>query len=341
MKDFRGEEIKEIDETEEIIIGGVRLDCRIFLAPMAGVADMPFRVLCRRQGCGLVYSEMVSAKGLHYNDATSFRLAALCDNELPAAVQIFGSDPAIMAEAAYKLGDSKAAFIDINMGCPVPKVTRGGEGSALMLEPAQAAKVIREVCKASVKPVTVKIRKGWDESSVNAVEIAKIAEASGAAAVTVHGRTREQLYSGKADREIIRLVKDTISLPVIGNGDIHKPSDAKEMLESTGCDAVMIGRAACGNPWIFSRTRKFLVSGRLEPEPSFEEKINMIREHMKMLIAYKAGDEKAAVLEMRKHIAWYAKGMPNAAKIRGMAFKACSADDVEKLLESIREAGSI
>ena len=253
-------------------IGSVNLENNIFLAPMAGVTDMPFRILCREQGCGLVYSEMISAKGMFYKDEKSWKLADLSEAEKPAAVQIFGSEPEILAHSAEKLNASDAAILDINMGCPTPKITKNGEGSALMLKPELAGEIIRAVVSVSQKPVTVKIRKGWDDEHLNAVEIAQLAEKNGAAAIAVHGRTREQFYSGKADWGIIKSVKESVSIPVIGNGDIYKPEDAARMLELTGCDALMVGRGAQGNPWIFNRIRHYLKTGEILPEPSIEVK---------------------------------------------------------------------
>jgi nifR3 family TIM-barrel protein len=276
---------------------------------------------------------MISAKGLHHNDQKSFKLAELSEPELPASIQIFGSDPFIMAEAAYRLNGTKASFIDINMGCPVPKVAGSGEGCALMLDPELAAKVVREVCKASVKPVTVKIRKGWDDERANAVEIAKIAEQEGAVAIAVHGRTREQFYGGKADWSVIREVKNAVGVAVIGNGDITCPADAGKMFGETGCDAVMIGRAACGDPWIFRRTLKYLDEGVLEGLPLPEERKALAAEHMRMLVEHKKCPESYAVHEMRKHIAWYIKGVPNAARIREKVFRAESCTEVEQILE--------
>lgn len=314
-----------------IRIGNVDIKNNVFLAPMAGVTDMPFRILCKEQGCGFVYTEMVSAKGIHYNDDKSFKLTEISDIEKPAAVQIFGSDPSIMAEIAERLNDSDASVIDINMGCPTPKITKNGEGSALMQKPELVAAIVKAVVKASAKPVTVKIRKGWNDDSVNAVEIAKIVEDCGASAVAVHGRTREQFYSGQADWEIIGKVKKAVSIPVIGNGDIVKPEDAKRMLEQTGCDAVMIGRGAQGNPWIFKRTLHYLEKGEMLPEPSADEKINTILRHMKMLIDLKG--EHIGVCEMRKHIAWYIKGMRNATQVKEKVFRMKDAGEIMQLLE--------
>ncbi len=313
-------------------IGNVELSNRIFLAPMAGVTDMPFRLLCKEQGCGLVYTEMVSAKGMHYEDEKSTKLTLLDENEKPGAVQIFGSEPDIMAGVTEKLNASDASIIDINMGCPAPKITKNGEGSALMKKPEQVERVIRAVVKASMKPVTVKIRKGWDESSVNAVEIAKIAEASGASAVTVHGRTREQYYSGKADWNIIRKVKEAVSIPVIGNGDVVGPREAKRLFEETGCDAIMIGRGAQGNPWIFKAVIKYLEEGVLVNEPTAQEKISTIIRHMNMLIEHKG--ERTGILEMRSHIAWYIKGMRDAAYTKQKIFKMTDRDEIISLLQN-------
>ncbi len=313
-------------------IGNVELSNRIFLAPMAGVTDMPFRVLCKEQGCGLVYTEMVSAKGMHYEDEKSTKLTLLDENEKPGAVQIFGSEPDIMAGVTEKLNASDASIIDINMGCPAPKITKNGEGSALMKRPEQVERIIQAVVKASIKPVTVKIRKGWDEASINAVEIAKIAEASGASAVTVHGRTREQYYSGKADWNIIRQVKEAVSIPVIGNGDVVGPREAKRLFEETGCDAIMIGRGAQGNPWIFKAIIKYLEEGVFVNEPTAQEKISTIIRHMNMLIEHKG--ERTGILEMRSHIAWYIKGMRDAAHTKQKIFKMTDKDEIISLLQN-------
>lgn len=313
-------------------IGNIDLENNVFLAPMAGVTDMPFRILCKEQGCGLVYSEMVSAKGMHYNDKKSESLTKLDEREMPAAVQIFGSDPILMGEIASRLDSSNASFIDINMGCPTPKITKNGEGSALMLKPALVGEIVKSVSQATDKPVTVKIRKGWDEANVNAVEIAKIAEENGAKAIGVHGRTREQFYSGKADWEIIAKVKEAVGIPVIGNGDIVTAKDAQSMMKQTGCDAIMIGRGAQGNPWIFRKVINYLEKGEIVPDTTNEEKLDTILGHMKMLIELKG--EHTGVLEMRKHIAWYLKGMKNSGVVKEKVFRLSGKDEIMELLQN-------
>ncbi|MFZ5354809.1 MAG: tRNA dihydrouridine synthase DusB [Bacillota bacterium] len=317
-------------------IGNVKIENNVFLAPMAGVTDMAYRILCRRMGCGLTYTEMVSAKGMHYKSQNTAELLELADIEKPSAVQIFGSDPDILAETAKKVEARGADIIDINMGCPTPKIVKNGDGSALMLKPYLVEEIVKKVSSAVKVPVTVKIRKGWDESSINAVEIAGLAAKSGASAVTVHGRTREQFYSGKADWNIIKKVKDNLSVPVIGNGDVFSPEDAKRMLEETGCDAVMIARGAEGNPWIFRRTIEYLKSGILLPEPSYEERISTIIEHLHLAASFKG--ESTSVKEMRKHAAWYLKGMPNSSHVKVEINKLTKVEEIEKLLGEYKES---
>ena len=298
----------------ELRIGNTILENNVILAPMAGVTDLPFRLLCREQGAGCVVTEMVSAKAILYNNRNTKKLMQIHPQERPAAIQLFGSDPDIMAQIAARIEDGPYDFIDVNMGCPVPKVVNNGEGSALMKNPKQAEKVLSAMVKAVKKPVTVKFRKGFNDTSVNAVEFAKMAEGSGVAAVAVHGRTREQYYSGKADWDIIRQVKEAVKIPVIGNGDIFTPQDAGRMMEETGCDGIMVARGAKGNPWIFRRINHYLDTGEILPGPSIEEIQAMILRHGHMLAAYKG--EQTAMREMRGHVAWYTKGMPHSAALR-------------------------
>ena len=286
----------------ELRIGNTILENNVILAPMAGVTDLPFRLLCREQGAGCVVTEMVSAKAILYNNRNTKELMQIHPQERPAAIQLFGSDPDIMAQIAARIEDGPYDFIDVNMGCPVPKVVNNGEGSALMKNPKQAEKVLSAMVKAVKKPVTVKFRKGFNDTSVNAVEFAKMAEGSGVAAVAVHGRTREQYYSGKADWDIIRQVKEAVKIPVIGNGDIFTPQDAGRMMEETGCDGIMVARGAKGNPWIFRRINHYLDTGEILPGPSIEEIQAMILRHGHMLAAYKG--EQTAMREMRGHVAW-------------------------------------
>jgi len=316
-------------------IGSVKLDNNVFLAPMAGVTDISFRILCKRQGCGLTYTEMVSAKGLHYKSGNTSVLLEIAPEEKPAAAQVFGSEPELVAKAASQAAASGAEIVDINMGCPTPKIVRNGDGSALMRKPELVREIVRAAVSAAKVPVTVKIRKGWDDESVNAVDIASIAASEGAAAVTVHGRTREQFYSGAADWGIIKKVKAAVPIPVIGNGDITRPEDAGRMLEETGCDAVMIGRGAQGNPWIFKRTIEYLGKGILLPEPTYKERVEMIMTHMDMVTAIKG--DGIGVKEMRKHAAWYLKGLPGSTRIKAEIFRMTTCAEVKKLLSDYLE----
>jgi len=309
-------------------IGSVELDNNIFLAPMAGITDQPFRILCSEQGCGLVYSEMISAKGMYYNNGNTQALLHISERERPTTIQIFGREPDIMAEMAARLPES-CAIVDINMGCPAPKIVKNGEGSALMNEPELVGKIVYAVSRAAGRPVTVKIRKGFNEH--NAVEIAKIAEENGAAAVAVHGRTRAQFYSGKADWEVIARVRETLSIPVIGNGDVVDEFSAERMLKETGVAAIMIGRAVQGNPWIFGRVKHYLETGTIKPALPKEEKIAAAIRHGRMLVEYKG--EYIGVREMRKQLAWYLKGIDGAAQMRVKINKAESLAELEKIME--------
>ncbi len=314
----------------KLTIGNVTLDNNIILAPMAGVTDLPFRLLCRRMGVGLVCMEMVSAKAIYYNNKNTENLMEIHPGEMPASLQLFGSDPDIISEMAKRIEEKPFALLDINMGCPVPKVVNNGEGSALMKNPKLVEEILTKLVKAIHKPVTVKIRKGFDDAHVNAVEIAKIAESCGVAAVAVHGRTREQYYSGQADWDIIADVKAAVSIPVIGNGDVDSPQKAMQLVKRTGCDGVMIGRAAQGNPWIFRDTVTYLDTGVLPESPTNEQKKEIILEHAALQLQYKG--EYTAVREMRKHLAWYTFGMPHSAKFRQMIN---SMESMEELIAGV------
>lgn len=314
----------------------VTIQNNVFLAPMAGVTDLPFRILCKEQGCGLVYTEMVSAKGLFYESDKTGSLLYVDEKEHPVAAQLFGSEPDILANMAAKVEQMPVDIIDINMGCPAPKITKNGEGSALMKTPEKIGEIVYQVAKAIEKPLTIKIRKGFNEDNVNAALVARIAEQAGASAIAVHGRTREQFYSGKADWDIIRSVKDAVSIPVIGNGDITTPQDAKTMIEKTGCDAVMIGRGAQGNPWLFKQTIHYLKTGDMLPGPSTEERILTALRHANMIIKYKG--DYIGIREMRSHLGWYIKGLPRAAEMRVKINKTQSFEELKRLLvEYLRE----
>ena len=314
-------------------IGNVELENRYILGPMAGVTDLPFRLLCREQGAGLLCMEMVSAKAIYYNNRNTESLLEIHPDERPVSLQLFGSDPKIMSEMAKRIEERPFAILDVNMGCPVPKVVKNGEGSALMKNPKLVYEIVSALVKAIDKPVTVKIRKGFDDDHVNAVEIAKIIEEAGAAAVAVHGRTREQYYSGKADWNIIRQVKEAVSIPVIGNGDVTSPQKADELVRQTGCDGVMIARGAQGNPWIFSELTQWEETGELPLRPDKDEIRKMMLRHARLQLEYKG--EFSGIREMRKHVAWYTKGLKGAARLREKVNAVESLEELENLLTSL------
>ena len=315
-------------------IGNITIENNTALAPMAGVTDLAFRQLCREMGCGLLYTEMVSAKAILYENKNTFPLLETAPAEHPIAVQIFGSDADIMADMAAKLAEERSFdIIDINMGCPVPKIVNNHEGSALMKNPKLVEQILDKMVKKVNKPVTIKIRKGFDEQSVNAVEIAKIAEACGVSALAVHGRTREEYYSGTADYGIIAAVKRGVSIPVIGNGDIRSAADAKRMYETTGCDGIMIGRAARGNPWIFKEIASYFSHGTVPERPTPEEIKAMILRHAELMVRYKG--EYTGIREMRKHVAWYTTGMPHSAAVRNQVNRIESLAGLKEMLGSL------
>lgn len=320
-------------------IGSITLDNPFILAPMAGVTDAASRLLAKEMGCALVYTEMVSAKGLVYENEHTSEMLYTSPSERPVAIQIFGSEPQFMAKAAKMVEASGMAdIIDINMGCPAPKVVKGGDGSALMRNPQLAYDVMRAVVDAVSLPVTVKFRKGWDANSVNAVEIACLAEKAGVSAVAVHGRTREQYYSGSSDLSTIADVVRAVSIPVIGNGDIRTPQDAMRMMEKTGCHAVMIGRATEGNPWIFREMKHYWETGEILAKPTVAERCAMIRRHLALQMEQKG--DYIGLREMRKHAAWYTKGLPDSAQFRQRINQAESKSEFLHLIDAL-EQGSL
>ena len=318
-----------------LTIGNVVLDSPIVLAPMAGVTDLAFRRLCREQGCGLVVTEMVSAKAIYYHNKNTYQLMEVDPEERPISLQLFGSEPDLMAQIAHQAEAGPFDIIDVNMGCPVPKVVNNGEGSALMRDPKRAGEILRAMVKSVEKPVTVKFRKGFTLDEVNAVEFAKRAEDAGVAAVAVHGRTRSQFYSGEADWDIIRQVKEAVSIPVIGNGDIFSKEDAKNMIEQTGCDGIMVGRGARGNPWLFREIRAYLEDGTETAPPTLEERIQMILRHAADRAEQKG--EPVAMREMRKQVAWYTAGLPHSSALRGKVNEVTTLKGLELLMEGLAE----
>ena len=311
-------------------IGNIEIENCLALGPMAGVTDLPFRLLCKEMGCNMLYTEMVSAKAILYKNKNTKELLNIDKNEHPVGVQLFGSDPDIMAQIAAQVEEGECDFIDINMGCPVPKIVNNCEGSALLKQPKLVEEILTKMVKAVNKPVTVKIRKGFENGTVYAVEIAKIAESCGVSAIAVHGRTREQYYSGKADWDVIKDVKKAVKIPVIGNGDIFSAEDAKAMKEYTGCDGLMVARGARGNPWIFREIKEYLENGNVIDKPTINDIREMIIRHAKMLVDYKG--EYTGIREMRKHIAWYTAGLPHSAELRRMCNQI---ETMENLVETV------
>ncbi len=314
-----------------LTIGTLTLKSPVILAPMAGVSDLPFRLLCHEQGAALVCSEMISAKAIFYNNKNTEELLLTSPQERPVSIQLFGSDPDLIAQMAERIEEREFDILDLNMGCPVPKVVRNGEGAALLQHPALVGEIIQKCAKAIQKPLTVKIRIGFSADQINAVEIAKIAEQSGAAALTVHGRTREQYYAGHANWDVIRQVREAVKIPVIGNGDVTSGQEAKRMLEETGCDGIAIGRAARGNPWIFREVSTYLETGEIPPRPGVEEVREMMLRHARMEVQYKG--EPIGIRQMRSHCSWYTAGYPNSARLRAKINRVETYGELEELLE--------